>query len=110
MTADEGEPVDDGANLGHAFYADHPDRVRRRIAAEQAAASVDAAARAEDRPGRWCVFETIAADGSLAVGVTVDAPGPGAVMVVYECLSEAVAKRAAGGLVAWHRCQGRTVT
>ena len=100
----------DRADFRRSPYEDHPDRVRLRIAAEQAAALTDETGSEDARPGPWSVFETIAADGSLAVGVTVDAPGPGAVMVVYEHLSEAVAKRAAAGLVASHRSQGRTVT
>jgi hypothetical protein len=74
---------------------DDPDRVRERL---RGAA-----------PGDWFVFETFAADGSLAVGVARGAPDPSAVLVVYEGLSEAVAADAAAGLARWHRSQGRRI-
>ena len=98
--------MNDASNLERSHHQDRPDRVRRRIAADHAGALADASASADDRPGRWCVFETIAADGSLAIGVAV-APDPSTVMIVYAHLSELVAKRGAAGLAAWYRAQGR---
>lgn len=102
--------MDDRPNTGRDRYQDHPDRVRRRIAADHAAALGDSTSNADARPGPWSVFETIAADGSLAIGMTAAVPDPSAVMIVYEDLSEQVAKLAAAGLAAWYRNQGRDVT
>lgn len=103
-------PMDDPTNADRDPDRDDPDRVRRRIAADQAAALSDPTANQAERPGRWSVFETIAADGSLAIGITAGAPDPSAVMVVYVGLAEPVAKRAAAGLAGWYRDHGRDVT
>lgn len=81
--------------MDEAAYDDDPARVRDRLA----------------RPprGDWFVFETFAANGSLAVGVTKGEPDPAAVLVVYADLPEEVAKAAARGLARWHRRQGRAI-
>ena len=74
---------------------DDPDRVRERLR--------------RTAPGDWFVFETFAADGSLAVGIAQGAPDPSLLLVVYEGLSEAAAKAAAQSLARWHRSQGRRI-
>lgn len=92
-----------------ADYADDPERVRGRIAVGQARWSAGDAADGELRPGDWVVFETFAADGTLAIGVARGEPTPGGPMVVYRGLSEALARIAAAGLAAWHRRRGRVI-
>jgi hypothetical protein len=72
--------------MASTVYQDDPERVRehlRRMAT-----------------GDWFVFETFAADGSLAIGVA---------LVVYERLTKAVADAAAQGLAGWHHGQGRNI-
>jgi hypothetical protein len=75
--------------------ADDPDHVRVRLR--------------DTLLGDWHVFETIAADGSLAIGIGHGQPNPSAVMVVYEGLTREIAGEAAAGLVRWHRSRGRHV-
>jgi hypothetical protein len=76
-------------------YDDDPDRVRDRLR--------------DTAPGDWFVFETFAADGSLAVGVARGTPDPSLVLTVYRDLPESVARAAARGLARWHRSQGRDI-
>jgi hypothetical protein len=78
-----------------AAYDDDPERVGERL--RRAA------------PGDWFVFETFAADGSLAIGVARGSPSPEAALIVYAGLSREVAAAAAGGLARWHRRQGRAI-
>ncbi len=59
--------------------------------------------------GDWTVFETISADGSLAIGIWQGTLDPSRVMIVYENLAERVATLAAQGLVDWYRERGREV-
>lgn len=76
-------------------YEDDPERVRDRLSR---------------RPqGDWYVFETFAADGSLAVGVVRGAPDPAAVLIVHADLPEEIAEAAARGVARWHRRQGRAI-
>ncbi len=79
-----------------AVFRDDPDRVRQRLLE-----CADC--------GDWYVFETISADGSLAIGIAEGEPNPGSVMLVYEHLSRSIAIRAAQGLVDWYRDRGRNV-
>lgn len=74
---------------------DSPDRIREWLT--------------ETPPGDWFVFETFAADGSLAVGVAQGDPDPTAVLIVYQGLTEPVARAAAHDLDGWHRSQGRDI-
>lgn len=76
-------------------YIDNPDRVKQRLQGE---------AR-----GNWFVFETFAADGSLAIGIGRGKPDPTMQLVVYEGLSQEVAESAAQGLAQWYRDQGRNI-
>jgi hypothetical protein len=76
-------------------YDDDPERVREHLL--------------RTVPGDWFVFETFAADGSLAVGIAHGAPDPRQIMVVYESLSKTEAEAAAQGLARWHRAQGRNI-
>jgi hypothetical protein len=81
--------------MASTVYQDDPERVRehlRRMAT-----------------GDWFVFETFAADGSLAIGVAQGIPDPSLVLVVYERLTKAVADAAAQGLARWHHGQGRNI-
>ena len=78
-----------------APYEDDPERVGERLRMTM--------------PGHWFAFETFAADGSLAVGVDRGRPDPSLFLVVYEGLSEGVARAAAEGLARWHRGQGRDI-
>ncbi len=64
---------------------DSPDRIQERLT--------------ETPPGDWFVFETFAADGSLAVGVAQGHPDPSVVLIVYQGLPEPVARAAARDLV-----------
>lgn len=81
--------------LDHADYDDDPDRVRARLR--------------QTVPGDWFVFETVAADGSLAIGIDCGRPDPSRVLVVYEHLCEPVATAAAHGLARWYHWQGRNI-
>ena len=58
-------------------------------------------------PGDWHVFEAFSADGSLTIGVARGTPDPSLVIVIYEGLTEAVAKAAASGLSRWRLGHGR---
>ncbi len=82
------------------FFRDDPTNVRERLA------SMDGHER---HTGDWYVFETISADGSLAVGIWQGPPDPSRVMIVYEKLTQRSATLAAQGLVDWYRERGRTV-
>ncbi len=82
--------------MDRALYEDDPERVRERLR--------------WTLPGDWFVFETVAADGSLAIGIVEGAPDPSLLLVVYERLSEAVAEEAAQGLARWYRGRGRDIT
>lgn len=53
------------------------------------------------RSGPWFVFETFAADGSLAIGISSTTLPPGTVMVVYDGLTKGVAEQAAAGYHRW---------
>jgi hypothetical protein len=77
------------------LYEDPPDRVRESLR--------------DTPPGDWFVFETFAADGSLAVGIARGKPDPSLVLVIYQGLSESVARDAARRLTGWHRGQGRNI-
>ena len=76
-------------------YQNDPDRVRPLLR--------------ETPPGDWFVFETVAADGGLAVGLAQGPPDPGLVLVVYRGLTQPVAAAAARGLARWHRRHGRNI-
>ena len=82
------------------FFRDDPTTVRERLAAFDGPQSL---------VGDWFVFETISADGSLAIGIWQGRPDPSRVMIVYENLTERVATLAAQGLVDWYRERGREV-
>ncbi len=86
--------------LNSDFFRDDPTNVRERLAATESR---------ERHTGDWYVFETISADGSLAVGVWQGEPDPSRVMIVYENLAQRVATLAAQGLVDWYRERGRDV-
>lgn len=84
---------------------DHPDR---HLPDDVPAAFVDDPERVllllESQPaGPWCVFETFAADGSLAIGISATPLPPGTLMVVYEGLTRNIAEQAAAGLHRWRR-------
>ncbi len=81
--------------VDRTLYEDDSDLVRERLR--------------RTMPGDWYVFETVSADGSLAVGVAQGTPNPNFVLVVYDGLSEAVAEAAARGLAQWYRSQGRNI-
>jgi phage-related baseplate assembly protein len=83
-----------------SFFRDDPERVRQRLSTHPERASVR---------GDWYVFETISADGSLAVGMAEGEPNPAAVIVVYEHLSHRAATLAAQSLAEWHRGNGRKI-
>jgi hypothetical protein len=74
-------------------YDDDPERVREHLR--------------RTTPGAWFVFETVAADGSLALGVARGTPEPTAHLVVYDGLTEPIALAAAEGLARWYRRTGR---
>ncbi len=57
----------------------------------------------------WFVFETIDADGALAIGVAQGEPNPSAVMVVRDGLTRRAAVSMADRLAAEHRTTGRLV-
>lgn len=81
--------------MNRTLYEDDPQRVRERL--RQAVS------------GDWFVFETFAADGSLAIGMNRGEPDPRLVLVVYEGLSQTVAEAAAYGLARWYHRQGRNI-
>ena len=64
-------------------------------------------ADAED--GGWFVFETFAADGTLAVGVAAGRPDPSQVLVVHEGLSHAAAIEAVAAHARQRQREGRTL-
>lgn len=70
-------------------FDDDPERVRPLLASMPS--------------GPWRVFETFAADGSLAIGISSTPLPPGSSMVVYEALTKDVAELAAAGLHRWRR-------
>lgn len=72
-----------------AKFIDDPERVRPLLESLPA--------------GPWCVFETFAADGSLAIGISATLLPPGTLMVVYEGLTRNIAEQAAAGLHRWRR-------
>jgi hypothetical protein len=76
----------------YAQYEDDPELVRGRLR--------------RTTSGDWYVFEVLAADGTLAIGVARGAPDRSLVLVVYEGLSEAVAHEAADGLTRWKHSSG----
>ena len=78
--------------MDDAHLCDDPDRVRERLHSTPS--------------GEWFVFETFAADGSLAVGAATGEPDPTAVQVVYAGLTRDVAEAAARGLARWRRDRG----
>ena len=82
------------------FFRDDPTNVRELLASLEGR---------QDHHGDWCVFETISADGSLAIGIWQGRPDPSRVMIVYESLTQRLATLAAQGLVDWYRDRGRTV-
>lgn len=82
------------------FFRDDLERVHQQLLTQPDAASL---------AGRWHVYETISADGTLAIGIAEGMPDPGIVMVVYENLSRPVALLAAKGLATWYRDCGREV-
>lgn len=51
--------------------------------------------------GSWSVFETFAADGSLAIGITPSPLPPGTAIIVYDGLTKSDAERAATGYHRW---------
>lgn len=75
------------------LYEQDPELVRKRLRGAE--------------PGDWYVFESFAADGSLTIGVARGTPDPGLLIVIYEGLTETVAKAAASGLSRWRLRQGR---
>lgn len=87
--------------LDNDVFRDDPDRVRERLAIQEGNQHLT--------PGDWYVFETISADGSLAIGVARGVPNPSSAMVVYERLSHPIALQAARGLADWYRNNGRDV-
>lgn len=64
----------------HFFYGD-PENVRERLTHYPDASTIN---------GTWHVYETISADGTLAVGIAEGKPDRGIVMIVYENLSRPV--------------------
>lgn len=72
-------------------FDDDPERVRRWLVFAPA--------------GPWCVFEALAADGSLAIGVSSAPLTPGTLMVIYDGLTEEIAALAASDLHRWRRRQ-----
>jgi hypothetical protein len=76
-------------------YNDDPERMRPQLA--------------RTVRGEWFVFETFAADGSLAVGIGRGTPDPTMQLVVYEGLSRTIAESAAEGLAQWYHDQSRDI-
>lgn len=64
-----------------------------------------AGARVE--PDDWFVFETLGADGTLAIGVARGTPDPSAVMMVQHGLTRTAADKVAARLAAEYRSAGR---
>lgn len=58
-------------------------------------------------PEDWFVFETLGADGSLAIGVAQGTPDPSAVMVVRDGLTRTAAQEFAARLAAAYWEAGR---
>ena len=56
--------------------------------------------------GPWCVYETLAADGTKAIGISPVPPARSAAMIVYDGLAEDVAELAATGLAEWYEMGG----
>ncbi len=78
-------PIDPVADVN--WLEDHPDRVRPKLKMLPS--------------GSWSVFETLAANGSLAIGISPRPLPANAAMVVYEGLTRAVAEQAAAGYHRW---------
>lgn len=64
-------------------------------------------AGAQVEPDDWFVFETLGADGTLAIGVARGTPDPSAVMVVRHGLTRTAADKLATRLAAEYRSAGR---
>lgn len=75
------------AHADQSPFDDDPDRVRTTLRTTHS--------------GPWLVFETLAADGSLAIGISPRSLPPGAAMVVYDGLTRDVAEQAAAGYHRW---------